>query len=56
MLVVEFEDGEEEILEGLPDIEVIEGRLQPPEGLVEDLVDEGSAGVFVDVVFILLDF
>ena len=55
MFVVEFEDSEEKILEGLPDVEVVEGKLQPSESLVEDLVDEGSIGVFVDIVFILLD-
>ena len=40
MLVVEFKYGKEEILEGLPYVEVVKGRLQPSESLVEDLVDE----------------
>ena len=43
LLVVQLEHSEEQVLEGLPDVEVVHGRFQSPQSLVEDGCGRGNS-------------
>ena len=53
--MVEFENGQEYVLERQSDIEVVERIAESPECLVEDVVKKYFFGVFPDVVRPLVD-
>ena len=55
LLLVELKDSQKYILEGLSDIETVEGISKSSEGLVHDIKEESLFGVHLDEILIFIE-